>query len=76
MGRVGAEESGGGGVKTMPNSGQLSGYSSRIAALQLDSGPLRITLVPDAHIPFCYVRPFALVSIQSLPHFCAYPVVL
>jgi len=39
-------------VKTMSNSGQLSGYSGRIAALQLNSGPLRITPVPDAHIPF------------------------
>ena len=40
-------------VKTMSNSGQLSGYSGRIAALQLNSGPLHITPVLDAHIPFC-----------------------
>jgi len=40
-------------VKTMSNSGQLSGYSGRTAALQLNSGPLRITPVLDMHIPFC-----------------------
>jgi len=39
-------------VKTMSNSGLLSGYSGRIAALQLNSGPLRITPVLDAHITF------------------------
>ena len=39
-------------VKTMSNSGQLSGYSGRITALQLNSRPLRITPVPDMHIPF------------------------
>ena len=37
-------------VKTMSNSRQLSGYSGRIAALQLNSGPLHITPVPDTHI--------------------------
>ena len=40
-------------VKTMSNSGQLSGYSGRTAALQLNSRPLRITPVLDVHIPFC-----------------------
>ena len=39
-------------VKTMSNSGLLSSYSGRIAALQLNSGPLHITPVPDAHILF------------------------
>ena len=39
-------------VKTMSNSGQLSSYSSHITALQLNSGPLRITLDLDTHIPF------------------------
>jgi len=40
-------------VKTMSNSRLLSSYSSHIAALQLNSRPLCITLVLDTHIPFC-----------------------
>jgi len=40
-------------VKTMSNSGQLSSYSGHITVLQLNSRPLCITPVLDAHIPFC-----------------------